>query len=1107
MLKLLPFTFFSYFYQLFFKDLRNSILIFFLFFLGLSLNNAQIFTWKNPNIPKDSASTKNDSILAIKKDSILAFRFGQDIFAKDTMDFVKTQNRIIVDEAVLAKNDTKRFLGELNSKGSIIRGITFGNNQGQSVQSSMDLQISGRLSKDVTVLASISDHNLPIQADGYTQTLEEFDKIYMQLNIKDKSILRAGHLDLVDSKNYFAKYQRRSMGLQFQTQFGTDNKTFVDISAGVARSEFHRIRFQGIEGNQGPYRLTGKNGEQFITLISGSEQVFIDGILMKRGENQDYIINYNTGEVTFTSFRPIFQQNFITISFNYANRNYSRYLFTGKLEHQREKFRVGLNWFMENDNKNAPLALNLSKEDEQILADAGNDANLMYAPSGVVAEYDVNKILYSLVPGPNGNYYQFSTDATQTLYQVSFTYFGANLGDYKLSQTTNNGRVFEYVGPNLGDYRAVRKLPSPQKSQVYTVNSEYLLKDGKIGADVSLSNYDINLFSSKDSDQNLGYAARIFGNKTFTKNSWKGTPSFEYQYIDRQFHILDRINDVEFSRDFNLTQEFNGLTQNRFIFSFQNKWNNKSTLNYRVNYLDERDSYKGIKNDLDFGWIKGKFNTKGNFSYLNTNALLQDTKFIRGGAGTEYTGKKGSWAVGGSMEHNEKKYNDTDLMDVTSFSWKELFVQKKIGDSARTKLLSKIYVRDNDSVRDNRLQNMNRILGFMAESQIIKTEKTTLNALLHYRKFFYKNDDVDVNQNKDFVVGNILYNQQLFKNGMRLQAFYELGNGQEAQREFQYIKVTDGQGVYKWTDYNGDGVQQLDEFEIAEYSDLAQYIRIYTNSVRYIPSNKNKLQLALFVNPSVIFSSENKFLKRWNFNISLNSQNSFYKKDKVLVLNPFEKGENQILKNQNILMSAQFNPTEKSGWNGNYRFIQNDNLINANFSNEERNQTSHFVNIGYWFNKEFRIDWENSVHDLQNSSQLFATRDYRLNNFETKPKATYKFTDAIQAEFSSAYREKQRKDGEELLKAFDITGTIQWERKKTSIRGNFSFINNDFTGNSFSIVGNQMLDGLKPGKNQVWSVFIQQAINSFLQLNLNYEGRNSGERTIHIGSMQVKASF
>ncbi|MBW8360780.1 MAG: hypothetical protein K0M56_01185 [Kaistella sp.] len=1075
----------------------KKLFLFLAFCFGLNSFNAQIFTWKNPNLPEDS----------IKKDSILASKIEQDVFTKDTLDFIKTQNRMVVDEAVLMKNSRSTYLGDLNSKGSIIRGITFGNSQGSSVQSSMDLQISGKLSKDVSVLASISDHNLPIQADGYTQTLEEFDKIYMQLNLKDHSILRAGHIDLVDEKTYFGRYQRRSMGLEFETKLGKENKTFADLSLGIARSEFHRVRFQGVEGNQGPYRLNGKNGEQFITIISGSEQVFIDGILMTRGENQDYVINYNTGEITFTSFRPIFQQNFITISYNYTNRNYSRYLVTGGVQHEREKLRVGINWFLENDNKNAPLALNLSKEDEQILADAGNNPDLMYAPSGVVTEYDVNKILYQLIQNPSGNYYEFSADETLTLYQVAFTYFGTSRGDYILKQTTNNGRVFEYVGFNMGEYKAVRKLPSPQKSQVLSFNSEYLLKDGKIGTDFSFSNYDVNLFSSQDSNENTGYAGRVFGRKTFTKNDWKGTPSFEYQHISSRFHILDRINDVEFSRDFNLQQEFNQKTQDRFIFSFLNQWKNQSFLNYTLNYLDEKDSYKGIKNDLNLFMIKGKFSNKANLSYLDTKATFQNTKFIRANASTEYLQKKGSWTVGGLMEHNEKYFNETQQLDVTSFSWKEAFLQKKIGDSARTKLLTKIYYRDNDSVRDNRLSDMNRILGFMAESQIIKTEKTTLNALVHYRKFYYQNQLLSENLNNDFVVGNILYHQQLFRNGMRLQAFYELGNGQEAQREFQYIKVTDAQGIYKWTDYNGDGVQQLDEFEIAEYADLAQYIRIYTNTVNYIPSNKNKLQVALFVNPSLILNSENQFLKRWNFNLSLNAQNSFFKKDRVLILNPFEKNEEQILKNQNFLASAQFNPTDKSGWNGNYRFVSNDNLINANFSIEERNNTSNYLNIGYWFSKDFRADWENSVQNIRNSSQLFDSRDYTLNNFETQPKATYKFTDAIQSELSAAYREKDRLDGEEHLKTIDLTGTLQWERKKTSIRANFSFINNDFTGNNFSIVGNQMLDGLKPGKNQVWSLFFQQTLNSFIQLNINYEGRNSGDRTIHIGSMQVKASF
>lgn len=1076
----------------------NKIFLIICTFSALISVNAQIFSWKNPNIPQDS----------LKKDSVLISKINQDFFTKDTLDFIKKQNRVIYDEEVLVKNDKKRILGELNSKGSIIRGITFGNNQGSSVQSSMDMQISGKLSPDVSILASISDHNLPVQADGYTQTLQEFDKIYLQLNIKNHSIIRAGHLDLNDETTYFGRYQRRSMGLQFLTNWEKNgNKTFVDVSGGVARSEFFRMRFQGIEGNQGPYRLTGKNGELFITIISGSEQVYIDGILMKRGENQDYTINYNTGEITFTSFRPIYKQNFINVSYNYTNRNYTRFLITGNIRHQREKLKAGFSWFMENDNKNAPLSLNLSDEDKQTLVNAGNNPDAMFASSGVETEYDVNKILYKRVFTGDTFYYEFSTDQTQKLYQVAFTYFGSGKGDYQLQQSTNNGRVFQYVGAGLGDYLAVRKLPAPEKSQVYSANLEYALNEGVIGTDVSMSNYDINTFSSRDNQQNLGYAARIYANKTFRKNTWTGTPMVEYQLIQKNFHILDRINNVDFWRDFNLTNEFNRITQNRFIFSFLNDFNKTSKVNYKLNYLEETDTYKGIKNDLDAIWKIGKFTNLGNISYLDTKSTDLNTTFIRGAASTELAGKKASWMLGGSMEHNEKKYNSTQLLDVTSFSWREVFIQKKMADSARTKLISRLYFRSNDSVQDNRLTKMNNILGIMAESQIIKTEKTQLSTLVHYRKFFYENQTFANEQNQDFVVGNILYNQQLFKNGMRLQLFYELGNGQEAQREFQYIKVTDGQGVYKWTDYNNDGIQQLDEFEVAEYADLAQYIRVYTNSVNYLASNKNKLQLALFVNPSVIIRSENAFLKRWNFNISLLSQNSYLKGSEVLVWNPFKRQNDQLLRTQNILASALFNSNDKSGWNGNYRYTDNDNLVNANFSNEQHSQKSHFLNIGYFFTKAFRADWENTLQNVTNSSQIYASRNYLLQNWETKPKATYKLTETLQTELFGALRQKRRTDGSELLKTYEISGTLQWEKQKTSVRANFSFINNDFTGNNFSIVGNQMLEGLKPGKNQVWTLYIQQAINSFIQLNVNYEGRNSGDRTIHIGSMQVRASF
>ena len=76
------------------------------------------------------------------------------------------------------KNKFVPFDG-LYTSGSITRGITVGNNQNAVVNSSLDLQITGKISDKVSLRASIQDTNIPLQEGGYSQKLDEFDQIFI----------------------------------------------------------------------------------------------------------------------------------------------------------------------------------------------------------------------------------------------------------------------------------------------------------------------------------------------------------------------------------------------------------------------------------------------------------------------------------------------------------------------------------------------------------------------------------------------------------------------------------------------------------------------------------------------------------------------------------------------------------------------------------------------------------------------------------------------------------------------------------------------------------------------------------------------------------------
>src|SRR5690606_34518013 len=100
--------------------------------------------------------------------------------------------------------------------------------------------------------------------------------------------------------------------------------------------------------------------------------------------------------------------------------------------------------------------------------------------------------------------YVFSTNPADTLYSLGFTYLGPGKGNYTVLQSATNGKVFGWVQPDVnnnkqGDYAPVILLISPKKLQIITIGGEYAFNTkAKLKAEVAMSDYNINLFSSKD---------------------------------------------------------------------------------------------------------------------------------------------------------------------------------------------------------------------------------------------------------------------------------------------------------------------------------------------------------------------------------------------------------------------------------------------------------------------------------------------------------------------------------------------------------------------------------------------------------------------------------
>jgi len=595
------------------------------------------------------------------------YPFTNDTLIVRFLKFPKALTKVysIYDESRVVKSETgqynlykisrdpfKKFVpfDGLNTSGSITRGITVGNNQNAVVNSNLDLQITGKISDKVSLRASIQDNNIPLQDSGYSQKLDEFDQIFIEL-FSDKWSIRAGDLFLENQKSRFLNFNKKVQGLSTNFNFGKDgNKTNVFASAALVRGQYAKSSFVGQEGNQGPYKLKGSNGELFILVVSGSERVYVNGILLKRGENNDYIIDYNAGEIIFTSLFPITSEMRISIEYQFSDRNYSRFVTYFGASHERESWSLGTNVYSESDLKNQSLQQNLSAEQAQILVNAGDDNNLMVAPSAYVDEYSENKILYKKATINGVERFVNSNDPNEVLYNVKFSFVGEKQGNYALSNAGAIGRVYQYKDPiggiKQGSYEPITRLIAPTKIQIATVFGKYNPSEKtSIDFETAISNNDLNLFSSLNDNDNQGLAGKINAKQRLFTRRWEMDAFANYQFVQKEFRTIERLYNIEFDRDWNLTLVSGN--QSFLVSGLQFNLPEKGLLTYQLENLNFSNSFNGNRHSVNAGFNLNHWNIQNKSSLMTSDATVSTSRFLRNQSQVKYHFKT-NW-IGSSL--------------------------------------------------------------------------------------------------------------------------------------------------------------------------------------------------------------------------------------------------------------------------------------------------------------------------------------------------------------------------------------------------------------------------------------------------------------------------
>ncbi|MBK7334796.1 MAG: hypothetical protein IPJ00_00965 [Saprospirales bacterium] len=1022
----------------------------------------------------------------------------------------------------------------LDYNGTFARGISFGNRQNLVLNSRFNLQMNGMIGDGIEVQAALSDENIPIQPEGNTQQLSEIDRVFIQLK-KGNSFLTAGDYELQRPSGYFMNYLKKLQGATFDHQgaFSEGKVQFrTRASVAVARGKFARNTIQGVEGNQGPYRLQGANGERFILILAGTEKVFIDGQLAQRGLDADYVIDYNRGDITFSNRRLITKDIRIIVEFEYNDQRYSRSLYAWSSNLESGRWKGHLHLYSEQDGRRAVGEDLLTPEQIEILRQAGDDPLKAVVPGIDTLGANPDPISYRLTDTlVNGLFYPDvlvfhpPTGSDPPLYIARFSDLGEGRGNYIRLNSNANGFVYAWVSPDplqgpQGRYEPLIQLTPPEQLRLFSAGASYQLsKEGRIEWEGAASYRDRNRFSTLDKGDDWGIAGMsAYRDRYQLGKGWDARVDAQYEWTNPFFRPLNPYRSPEFSRDWNLSNTLTGmqhLGSAGFLIGHDSLGLQTS---YQAGAFFQPELYEGWRHNGRIAWKRPTLDLEIRANYLESRGTEEETRFFRPNFMVEkrFPGLK-NWGLGayGEREQNRRQSTGADTLSGTSFYYDlfRVYVKSPESEKAQTTLT---YIERSDFAPEGLdFSRSTRAREMKWEGAWQAGRSSRLGWDLHYRKLQISDTSLVAQGPAETYLGRVDYNLQLFKGAIRYQTNYQIGSGQEQKLFFIFRPVIDGAGIYQHIDFNGDGQEQVNEFVIAPNPDEGTHDRIIVYSNEFIRTNNVLFNQSLRLEPRAVWFGEKggkKFLSRFSSSATWQITRNVRDLEGVSPWNPFQLDltDTALVSTRTLLQNTlAFNQNSpiydlQASWTD-----QQSKLILT--TGLEGRRTIEQSLRGRWnLSKALSLQASAAQGKRFSERESFAEQNYEIRFFKVEPKLNWLPSPAFRSVLGYRYEQSENLLGlkeQAVFHDFKLESSYN-QSSKTSIRLNLSFVRVKFDGEANSAVGFAFLNGLQNGLNYLWGLGLDRQLAKNIRLSLSYEGRKTGlAKVVHAGRAQMAATF